>query len=833
MESLQRITKIYEKRESIKDVSKTKTNWKIEEQKNNRQGITLIALVVTIVTLLILAGITINMLFSNGGIFDIANQSKIEYEIGALKDRINNVIADWNIERFTKPGITVDDLWNKMVDAEIITDPDTDVEGPEKEGENDVYQVTTNDGYVVEIIVSPDGNVSIGDVVKGDKLPPKIVSVETEAGTNNIQVTVTMSRWENGTISYYYKKDGEADSNYKPYKEGVTELTANIEGLEQNEVYNIRIVAENENGSTEKVVNERTGELKEGTITQKGPTVWSNGTATIELETTETGVTIQYQIDGTEGQWLDYEGSITGLNHNQTVYAVITDGNNQSGYTTINILDEEAPTVTVTEGTVTTNSIQVSATSSDAQWGMPESITYNYYIKQTSTGSYPTDPEHTGTETSYTFTGLTQNTSYDVKVTTTDKAGNPGEGQATNITTNTVGGASEDLREGNIIASDPTWQNGTASITLSKGSGVASSLTIQYQVGGVAEENWKTGTTGANSVTVTELNHNDTVYARLTDGTNVGSYASVDILDGLQPQLAQINLNGTSTTTTGSLTATVTHTDNESGVDIGNCRWVYNTNSSSIGTEISSYPNTFNSNGETITLSASNPETYYLHVLTVDKAENKTETISQGVTVVIPNIAPTSPVVNYSNKTTNSITVTARATDSNNDTLTYRLYVSTSPSSGFTQGAVSSATSSGSTVTLTASGLGQYTYYYYYVTVTDGTLTTTGATSTAVRTYCPGTGYTCPGQMTHTDDCSYCDEGISGWKCNTCGGIKADDWTGSYCRYCGRMGNPWVAIECSYCSGTGVVEQYGPPCSHGYSSSHSYCSHNRTSQHDD
>ena len=34
-----------------------------------KRGITLIALVVTIVVLLILAGITITMLFSNGGIF--------------------------------------------------------------------------------------------------------------------------------------------------------------------------------------------------------------------------------------------------------------------------------------------------------------------------------------------------------------------------------------------------------------------------------------------------------------------------------------------------------------------------------------------------------------------------------------------------------------------------------------------------------------------------------------------------------------------------------------------------------------------------------------------
>ena len=640
-------------------------------KKVQENAITLIALVVTIVVLLILAGVTINLLFSNDGIFNIANQSKIEYEIGALKDRINNVIADWSIERAVDSSITVDILWDKMVEADIIDNPEEDVAGPEKEEENDIYQVTTNEGYIVEVIISPDGSVVIGDEVKGDSLPPKIVNVETSSGTNNIQVTVTMSRWENGTISYYYKKDGEEDTSYKLFKENTTELTANIEGLEQNVIYNIKIIAENENGSTEKVVKETTGRLKEGTISQKGETVWSNGTASIELETSETGVTIQYQIDGIEGEWQDYKGAITGLNHGQTVFAVISDGSNISGHTAINILDEKEPTVTVTKGAVTTNRIQVQVKASDAEWGMPETVTYNYYIKQTG-GSYKAAPDHTGPETNYTFTGLTQNTSYDVKVTTRDKAGNLGEGQVTNITTDTVGGAGEDLKEGNIVASDQTWKDGTASITLSKGTGVASTLTIQYQVGGI-EGNWTTAQEGANSVTVAGLKHNSIVYARLTDGVNTGSYASATILDKIAPQSANMQLSGQSITTIGSITATVTHTDKESGVDIGNCKWVYNTNQNKIGTETSSYPNTFSSNGQTITLSASNPGIYYLHVLTQDVAGNKTETISQGITVtqLVTNLTVSPTSVTLEEGKTQQLTASIAPDNASNKTVSW------------------------------------------------------------------------------------------------------------------------------------------------------------------
>ena len=64
------------KRKKSQDIRKKEMR-KEENSQNNRkeQGITLIALVVTIVVLLILAGITINMLFSNGGIFKTAQDA--------------------------------------------------------------------------------------------------------------------------------------------------------------------------------------------------------------------------------------------------------------------------------------------------------------------------------------------------------------------------------------------------------------------------------------------------------------------------------------------------------------------------------------------------------------------------------------------------------------------------------------------------------------------------------------------------------------------------------------------------------------------------------------
>ena len=261
------------------------------------------------------------------------------------------------------------------------------------------------------------------------------------------------------------------------------------------------------------------------------------------------------------------------------------------------------------------------ATATDNEAGMGSNPQYTFYIKKTTEADSAYTQIGSSANTSVIKGELEQNTSYTIKVEVADVAGN--KGQATKeITTGKIADAGEGLTNGAIIASSPVWSNGTASITLSTSSG----LTIQYQKGGISGS-WTTGTN------VTGLHHRDTVFARLTDGKNYGGEASITILDTVIPQDAGISLSGTSTTTTGSVTATVTLKDNESGVNATASKWTYNTNSGNIGTNESSYNNNFSSNGQTITLKATTAGTYYLHVLTVDNAGNKKETISNAVTV--------------------------------------------------------------------------------------------------------------------------------------------------------------------------------------------------------
>ena len=99
---------------------------------------------------------------------------------------------------------------------------------------------------------------------------------------------------------------------------------------------------------------------------------------------------------------------------------------------------------------------------------------------------------------------------------------------------------------------------------------------------------------------------------------------------------ATIILNSTATDIENSITATVTHIDNQIGININNCKYVYNTTASEIGTNQASYKGgTFSSNPQTISLSTTTSGTYYLHVLSVDNVGNKKETISNALTVQV------------------------------------------------------------------------------------------------------------------------------------------------------------------------------------------------------
>ena len=500
-------------------------------------------------------------------------------------------------------------------------------------------------------------------VTIGDEINPTVNVTLGAATSNSISVNASATDAESGMSSnpvytYYIKESSQDDGSYTA-PENAKEIAANtytFAGLKQSTSYDIKVEVKADiagNMGTGTLLNQTTktipsggGETQEGIIF--GETIWQGGKASITVSTEETEYSIEYKLSkpDVDTGWTTIEnnGTITELSHGSTVYARLTDGNNHGDYAQTTISDEINPVVDVKlNGLTTSSSIPVSVTASDNESGMVASPTYTYYIKQSSEEdtAYKTQTNSTNLSTNtYTFTGLMQGTSYDVKVEVTgDNAGNTGTGYLAGQTTANVPNAGgEEVQEGAITFSTVSWSSNKASITVSTNT----SYQIEYQVGAITEGSW-TGV--ANNGTISNLDYGNVVYARLTDGVNHGEYATASIDDKTNPQAANIQLSGTSTTTKESVTATVTLADNESGVNITGSKWVYNTTAGNIGTDEGSYTNTFTENPEEITLVADTAGTYYLHVLTKDIAGNKIETISEAVTVeeAVPDMGDAKP----------------------------------------------------------------------------------------------------------------------------------------------------------------------------------------------
>ena len=80
----------------------------------NQRGITLIALVITIIVLLILAGVSIAMLTGDNGILTKATQSSEDTQKAEISEKVNMAIqaayADAVLENTADPDLTVDDI---------------------------------------------------------------------------------------------------------------------------------------------------------------------------------------------------------------------------------------------------------------------------------------------------------------------------------------------------------------------------------------------------------------------------------------------------------------------------------------------------------------------------------------------------------------------------------------------------------------------------------------------------------------------------------------------------------------------------------------------------
>ena len=345
------------------------------------RGITLIALVITIIVLLILAGISISAL-TNQGLFKNAKQTELinkraqitEYlKLKLINEQTNNPFgsAEEIITATRNNAIeNIDDLKKMGKDVTI-----GEISTEEDYKQVDVYFYVTVDGDLYKVELN-----GVSFVGKIDEMAPVIKIVKISNTTNSITVEVTTKRNEVRKLEYYIKNEDEEE--YKLI-ETSNEESYTYEGLEQGKKYNVKIIAVAKNNKTAEVIGEQiTGKVTELTTANAkftySPNGWTNTDVVAKASTDVTGFTIQTSLDGQN--WSNTPSQT--LSANGPVYARLWDGTNAGGMLTGNVtkIDKTAPTFTVN---ATSGGIGSNGAISFSNVVEKESGISGYYIGQT------------------------------------------------------------------------------------------------------------------------------------------------------------------------------------------------------------------------------------------------------------------------------------------------------------------------------------------------------------------------------------------------------------------------------------------------------------------
>ena len=187
------------------------------KQMNN--GITLIALVITIIVLLILAGVTIATLTGENGILTKASDANRETEIASVKEQAQLDITNWVAGKMENGEDATVDTWEDI--KTILNEANTDEENRyyvevTEEG------VETPSGYIVpieELYTNSSGNtdfdasgLTIGTAINADKYGQKVTNYTVQ--TSEMSTNVWRLFYQDN--NYTYLITDECIGSYKP-----------------------------------------------------------------------------------------------------------------------------------------------------------------------------------------------------------------------------------------------------------------------------------------------------------------------------------------------------------------------------------------------------------------------------------------------------------------------------------------------------------------------------------------------------------------------------------------------------------------------------------------
>ena len=713
--------------------------------RENNRGITIIALVVTIIVLLILAGISIAAITGDNGIINKSDEARIETEIATYKEQLEVIKHGEYADDYT---INLDDFLDKYAKAVQEDKMFREAKEVTADHENKVVIVVTKEGYRFEVTIedttyvgseegggntevdiskvkititstpenwtrdkvkvkitsnvtrvskeySVDGGKSWNkyeneievvdngteiqargvneknektEVVKKkieniDRLAPntfaptiKVIKNRLEITASTIDKEATAKDGKSGIKGYKFSKDN--GSNWTGL---ITEGKYTYENLQPGTTYPIKVKAVDNagnevetnttNGTTEEEITVPDGE---GRISfAKDPNEWTRGQVRVEISTREQGYGIEYSLDGSK--YTSYSAPIE-VSENKIIYARLTKNGKTGKSATYNVdnIDRLQPKEFVVniQGK-TTNSIVVEGNTTDAEGTQTDgSSGIRGYRFSKDNGYSWTGEQVSGT---YTFSGLTSGTNYQVKVKAIDNAGNERETTAINETTNQLPNPAEKIQ---ITKTPSSWTNGIVTVRITN---MAQEYILQYSKD---NRSWETYLSP-----ITVVDNNETIYARLYEPNSQEATRSISTqitnIDRLSPIIFTPTVSAgidTITVTANTADREATTIDGKSGIR----GYKFSKDSGYSWTE--------EQVSGTYTFGRLSPGTrYQIRVKAIDNAGNEMESYEvTGTTIEIPG-GNSNIYFSYSPSgwTNGNVTVTITATTSN-----YRLQYS-------------------------------------------------------------------------------------------------------------------------------------------------------------
>ena len=219
-------------------------------------GITLIALIITIIVLLILAGVTLNMVMGENGLFGKANNAKNKTEVAQYEEELRMCVLELQTDAATN-GTTfnMETIKNKFVEKVKELENTTEIEFPTEESETRLDG--TYKGY--EFYIDDKYAAHIGDKATGISLTTSLepsgwtqgpvtatITIKSNNGINNVEpdegskngneYIITKTDIAENTSFKYTVTDGQGNTQTK---------TAVINTIDKNPPADFTITAEN------------------------------------------------------------------------------------------------------------------------------------------------------------------------------------------------------------------------------------------------------------------------------------------------------------------------------------------------------------------------------------------------------------------------------------------------------------------------------------------------------------------------------------------------------------------------------------------------------------